>query len=250
MFRDLVDEDLDDYFPEPDKFLDVPFVPSDANVIKAMLQLAKVGPRDIVYDLGSGEGCILIAAAKHYGARGIGIEIDPLRIADAMEFAGWAHVEHRVDFIEDDIFSADISDATVVTLYLLESINIQLRPRLLSELHPGTRVISHAFHMGDWQPDERLELSGISVYKWIVPARVDGLWEWEGYDGTPYRAELQQKYQEISANVWVNDKTAGVKSAELCGNRLELHIQESDATEPESFLLFFENHELHSVEHN
>lgn len=170
MFRDLVD-DLDDFSAEPDKFLDVPFVPTDERVIEAMLTLAGVGPEDVLYDLGSGEGGIVIAAARDYGARGIGIEIDPLRIADAMEYAGDAGVEHLVDFVEDDIFTADFHEATVVTLYLLESINIQLRPELLRQLRPGTRIVSHAFNMGDWKADEQVDVSGISIYKWVVPAR-------------------------------------------------------------------------------
>lgn len=170
MFRDLVD-DLDDFSAEPDKFLDVPFVPTDERVIEAMLTLAGVGPEDVLYDLGSGEGGIVIAAARDYRARGIGIEIDPLRIADAMEYAGDAGVEHLVDFVEDDIFTADFHEATVVTLYLLESINIQLRPELLRQLRPGTRIVSHAFNMGDWKADEQVDLSGISIYKWVVPAR-------------------------------------------------------------------------------
>lgn len=251
MFRDLVD-DLDgyDYVPEPDKFLDVPFVPSDANVIKAMLKLARVGRKDVIYDLGSGEGCILIAAAKNYGARGIGIEIDPLRIANAMEFAGWDHVEHLVDFIEDDLFSVDISEATVVTLYLLESINIQLRPRLLNVLRPGTRIVSHAFNMGDWQADERFEVGGISIYKWIVPAQIAGVWEWEGFDGKEYRIELQQKYQEVSGSAWMNGDAVNLKSANLNGNCLQLTLQADNAASPDGFTIFFENNEIQSVQHD
>lgn len=249
MFKDLVD-DLDDYSVEPGKFLDVPFVPTDESMIEAMLNLAQIGRNDLLYDLGAGEGCILIAAAKRRGARGIGIEIDPLRIANAMEYAADARVEHLVDFLEDDLFTADISEATVVTLYLLESVNIQLRPRLLTELRPGTRIVSNAFHMGDWQPDERLELSGISIYKWIVPAQIAGVWEWEDVDGNAYRVELEQAYQAVSGKAWLDEKAVHLNSAKLCGNCLELDIDSADATSSESFTLFFENNELESVQHD
>jgi len=246
MFRDLVD-DLDNYSAEPGKFLDVPFVPTDGNVVEAMLTLAGVGPQDVLYDLGSGDGRIVVAAAKNYDTRGIGIEIDPLRIADAMEYAGDTRVEYLVDFIEDDIFTADIREATVVTLYLLDSINAQLRPRLLSELRPGARIISHAFGMGDWKADDQCKVDGINIYKWIVPAPVAGAWEWAGLDGKRYRIDLQQKYQEVGGDAWVDDEAALLQSATLCGATLELTIQGADAVAPKGFTLEFEDHELQSV---
>lgn len=230
--------------------LDVPFVPTDKSVIREMLRLADVGRKDMVYDLGSGEGCILIAAAKDRGARGVGIEIDPLRIADAMEYAADAYVENQLDFVEESIFDADISEATVVTLYLLQSVNVQLRPKLLKELRPGTRIVSHAFHMGEWQPDDKVELSGVTIYKWVVPAQVTGLWEWEGLDGKTYQADLKQNYQEVSGGVWVDDEAADLKSAKLSGDYLDLEIQAADATSPESFTLIFDNNELQSVQHD
>ncbi|MGE4339375.1 MAG: class I SAM-dependent methyltransferase [Pigmentiphaga sp.] len=246
MFRDLVD-DLDNYSTEPGKFLDVPFVPTDEGVVKAMLGLAGIGSKDVLYDLGSGDGRIVIAAAKDHDARGIGIEIDPLRIADAMEYAGNTGVEYLVDFIEEDIFTADISEATVVTLYLLDSINAQLRPRLLSELRPGARIISHAFDMGDWKADEQYKLDGVNLYKWVVPAPIAGIWEWEGLDGKQYRIELHQQYQEISGNAWMADEAALLKSATLCGGTLALTIQGAGATAIKSFTLEFEDQELQSV---
>lgn len=156
-------------------YLDVPFVPTDEQVVEAMLDLADVGPDDVLYDLGSGDGRILVSAAIDRNTRGVGIDIDPLRIAEAMEYAGRSHVEYLVDFIEDNIFTADISEATVVTLYLLRAINLRLRPRLLKELRPGTRIVSHAFDMGDWKPDEWLKLSGVGIMKWIVPVNVEGV---------------------------------------------------------------------------
>lgn len=247
MFRDLIDNPDDDFL-QPDMLLDVPFVPTDKSVIREMLKLANLGRKDLLYDLGSGEGCIVIAAARDYDARAIGIEIDPLRIADAMEYAADAYVEHRVDFVEDSIFDADFHDATVVTMYLLESVNIQLRPRLLQELKPGTRIVSHAFHMGDWQPDERRELSGVTIYKWIVPAQVAGAWEWEGADGKAYHIELEQKYQEVSGRAWIDDESAILQNATLNGDTLELEIRSTHDAEPAFFTLTFKNRDLHTIE--
>lgn len=246
MFRDLID-DLDSYSVEPDMLLDVPFVPTDDGVIEAMLNLGEVGPTDLLYDLGSGDGRILVAAARDRDTRGVGVEIDPLRIADAFDYAGHSRVEYLVDFVEESIFTADFSDATVVTLYLLDSINVQLRPRLLRDLSPGTRIISHAFDMGDWKADELLDFSGVKIYKWIVPAQIAGVWEWDSCDGTPYRVELQQKYQEITGRAWVADQTAELKSAKLYGASLELTIQQSGTTSASGFTLSFENKDIQSI---
>lgn len=245
MFRDLLD-DTDNYSMQPGMFLDVPFVPTDEGVIKAMLDLAEVGPQDLLYDLGSGDGRIVVAAAKDRDTRSIGVEIDPLRIADAMEYAADTRVEYLVDFIEEDIFTVDFSEATVVTLYLLDSINLQLRPRLLSELRPGTRIVSHAFSMGDWIPDDLLELGGIKIYKWIVPAQIAGSWEWEGVDGTPYQVELQQKFQAVTGKAWRDDEAVQLKSTDLHGNTLYLEMQAG--TEVKGFVLHFKDGELQSVE--
>lgn len=248
MFRDLIDDiDIDNYSIQPETFLDVPFVPTDENVVEAMLKLGAVGPNDVLYDLGSGDGRILISAARDRDTCGIGIEIDPLRIADAMEEAGWVGVECLVDFIEEDIFTADISEATVVTLYLLESVNWELRPKLLNELRPGTRVISHAFDMGDWKPDDWRELSGVNIYKWIVPAQVAGIWEWERLDGKMYRVELQQKFQDVSGRAWLDGEKAHFQSAELRGRRLKLTLGEDETAAPDGFTLHFERNELQSV---
>src|SRR5690554_4435825 len=212
-----------------------------------MLDLAEVGPNDLLYDLGAGDGRIVVAAALERDTRCIGVEIDPLRIAYAMEYAGDTGVEYLVDFIEEDIFTVDFSEATVVTLYLLESVNLQLRPRLLNELRPGTRIVSHAFSMGDWKPDELLAVSGIKIFKWVVPAKVAGTWEWESVDGTPHRVELQQKFQEITGRAWKAGKVVKLKNTYLSGNKLALDI-ESGAGEVAEFLLKFENNSLCSVE--
>ena len=153
---------------------DVIFVATPPAVVKAMLEVAKVTPSDLVLDLGSGDGRIAIAAAKEFGARGVGIEIDAELIDQARENARKAGVADRVQFLQQDLFQADISEATVVTLYLLPPLNLKLRPKLFNDLTPGTRVVSHAFHMGDWKPDQELEVEGRKVYFWIIPPNAKG----------------------------------------------------------------------------
>lgn len=147
---------------------DVPYVPTPPQVIDAMLKVADVKKDDVVYDLGCGDGHIVIAAAQQYGARGVGIDINPERIKEARANAEKAGVADRVKFLQQDLFEADIHEATVVTLYLLSSVNLKLRPKLLHDLKPGTRVVSHAFDMGDWKPEKVLQVDGRTVYYWVV----------------------------------------------------------------------------------
>ena len=147
---------------------DVPYVPTPEQVVAGMLSIAKVGPKDVVYDLGSGDGRIVIAAARQ-GARGVGIDIDPQRIKEARENARKARVTPRVEFREGDLFKANISEATVVTLYLLPRVNLELRPKLLAELKPGTRIVSHGFDMGDWHPAATRKVGTATVYYWVIP---------------------------------------------------------------------------------
>jgi len=151
--------------------LDVPYVPTPEPVVNAMLKLAQVKRGDVLYDLGSGDGRIVIAAAKRYGVRGTGVDIDPRRIDEANANARKAGVAGRVRFLNRDLFAIDFSEATVVTLYLLPRINLQLRPKLLAELRPGTRIVSHGFDMGDWQPERVVEVGSSTIYLWIVPPR-------------------------------------------------------------------------------
>lgn len=150
---------------------DVIFVPTPNEVVDKMLEMAQVTAKDTVYDLGCGDGRIVITAAQKYRARGVGIDIDPDRIREATANAKKAGVTDRVKFILGDLFEADISPATVVTLYLLTELNLKLRPKLVKELKPGTRVVSHAFAMGDWQPERTAEVSGTTVYLWRIPPR-------------------------------------------------------------------------------
>jgi cyclopropane fatty-acyl-phospholipid synthase-like methyltransferase len=150
---------------------DIHYVPTPQEVVDEMLRMADVKKDDIIYDLGCGDGRIVITAAKRYGARGIGIDIDPERIKESEENARAAGVTDKVKFRLDDIFEADFKEATVVTLYLLDRLNEQLRPKLLRDLKPGTRIVSHAFRMGDWEPEKSAEVDGKMIYFWTIPAK-------------------------------------------------------------------------------
>ena len=155
--------------PRPKRELDVPYVPTSDEIVNAMLQMGGVKKGDVVYDLGCGDGRIVIAAAKKFGTRGVGIDINPVRIKEARENAEKAGVGGLVKFIEQDLFEASIGDATVVTLYLLPAVNLKLRPKLLRELKPGTRIVSHSFDMGDWKPEKQQEIGGEEIFYWVTP---------------------------------------------------------------------------------
>ena len=149
--------------------VDIHYVPTPEPVVAAMIEMAEIGEGDVLYDLGSGDGRIPIAAAKQFGVRAVGIEIDPRLIRKARANAKAAGVSHLVEFREADLFATDFSDADVVTLYLGDTLNLRLRPQLLEQLHPGARVVSHDFGMGDWTPEERRVVANRPVYKWTVP---------------------------------------------------------------------------------
>jgi len=156
--------------PQP-RTPDVIFVPTPNDVVNKMLELTRVTAKDVVYDLGCGDGRIVITAAQKFGARGVGVDIDPQRIKEARQNASRGKVNDKVRFIEGDLFETDISEATVVTLYLLTELNLKLRPKLMKELQPGTRVVSHAFAMGDWKPERTESVDGSTVYLWRIPPR-------------------------------------------------------------------------------
>jgi 2-polyprenyl-3-methyl-5-hydroxy-6-metoxy-1,4-benzoquinol methylase len=149
--------------------LDVPYVPTPTAVVNEMLRIGKVTKNDVLYDLGSGDGRIVITAAKKFGTRGFGIDLDPQRVKEANQNAQQAGVSNLVQFRQQDLFQADLSNATVVTLYLLPEVNLKLRSKLISELKPGTRIVSHAFDMGDWKPEQVVEVNGNTIYYWTVP---------------------------------------------------------------------------------
>lgn len=163
----------DDSTTKPRRDPDVVYVPTPQPVVDAMLELAEVRPGDVLYDLGSGDGRIPIAAARRHGVRAVGIDIDPDMVREARANARNAGVAHLVRFEEGDLFQADFRDADVVTLYLLDSLNLKLRPRLLAELEPGTRIVSHEFDMGDWMPERVLQVGNSTLYRWTVPERAE-----------------------------------------------------------------------------
>jgi hypothetical protein len=187
---------------------DVPFITTPDNVTVTMLQIARVNPQDYVIDLGSGDGRIVITAAKQFGARGLGVEIVPDLVKRSRENAVAAGVESRVEFREEDLFKTDLSKATVITLYLLPEVNLELRPKMLA-LKPGTRIVSHDWDMGDWPPERSVTLEvpekaigrekSSTVHLWIVPARLHGAWCGSG-KAKP-ALEIEQKYQSMRATL-------------------------------------------------
>ena len=150
---------------------DVPYVATPPAVVAKMLELAQVTQDDVVYDLGSGDGRIVIMAAQRFGARGVGVEIDPQLVWEAHDNAKRAGVADRVQFLLQDLFETDLRAATVVTLYLMQSVNLELRPKLWRELQPGTRVVSHDFSMGDWPPEQIVRVGGSVIYSWTIPVQ-------------------------------------------------------------------------------
>lgn len=158
---------------------DIGYIPTERELVEAMLNLAKVTSDDIIYDLGSGDGRVLITAAKNYGARGVGIDIDPDRIREANENVLKTKVSNLVEIRQQDLFACNFSEATVVFLYLLPHLNIRLRPQLFRQLKPGTRIVSHDFDMGDWQPEKIIEIQTpeeATLYYWVIPQEIPLEW--------------------------------------------------------------------------
>lgn len=229
---------------QTDPRLDVPFVPTRDEVVQGMLEMGQVEEGDLLYDLGSGDGRIVITAAKERRVKGVGVDLDPQRIREARANAKREGVEDQVEFIQGNLFNTDFSKATVVTMYLLPDVNLRLRPRILNELKPGTRVVSHAFDMNEWEPDEKARVEGSYIYMWIVPAKVAGAWEWETNDGNRYQVELDQQFQEVSGKAWVDGRPAQLTKAELRGDRLQLTIQPEDSDAPQTFTARYDDGRL------
>jgi len=224
--------------------LDVPYVPSRPEVVAEMLRMAKVTKDDLLYDLGCGDGRIVITAAKLYGTKGVGIDIDPERIKESVANAAEAGVSHLVRFIEMDLFEADFHEATVVSLYLLTSVNLRLRPRLLAQLKPGTRVVSHNYGMDTWKPDQSSVVMvndmAHDVYLWIVPANVSGIWEWAWPDIFPKKVcqlELDQLFQYPQGKMKVGEEELLLKDIFLEGENLRFIVEreEGDKTTTMAF---------------
>ena len=203
--------------------LDVPYEPSSDGVVRAMLEIAQVGKDDLVYDLGCGDGRIVIAAAQKTGARGVGVDLDPERIKESLENARKANVANRVQFFQQDLFQTDIGKATVVMLYLWPEVNLKLRPKLLRELKPGTRVVSHSHNMGSWEPDQTIRTpDGHTVYFWVIPVNVTGIWEWDNPgEKERYVMKLSQQFQRVSGTLQLGPDEIPVKNLELRGDRLQ-----------------------------
>jgi SAM-dependent methyltransferase len=201
---------------------DVPWVPTSDAVVLAMLSMAQVTPEDRVLDLGAGDGRIAITAAKTpFGARAVGIEYDPdlARLAACLvQVEGLAD---RVRIVEGDIFKEDFGDASVVTLYLLPQVNLCVRHRLLA-MKPGTRVVSHEYPMADWKPDQSVQIQGRDVRLWVVPARVDGIWDLRDSEGTTFAVDLRQTFETLSGEVTRGGVRQPVLSATLRGAELRL----------------------------
>lgn len=210
----------------------VPYVPTPQEVVERMLQIAKVAASDYVIDLGSGDGRIVITAAKKHGARGFGVDLNPERIAEANANARKAGVTDKVAFYQRDLFATDLSEATVITLYLLPRVNLELRPKLL-ELKPGTRLVSHDFSMDDWRPDAHVQMEAkekyggsggkSDIYFWVVPAKVNGTWQWQlpvSGQSRGYEVTLTQKFQVISGGAKVGGRDVKLQNPRLRGDEI------------------------------
>ncbi len=212
---------------------EAPYIPSPPAVIDEMLRVAGLGKGDLLYDLGCGDGRIVIAAALKYGVCGVGVDANPRRIQECNENARKAGVGDRVRFLRQNLFDVDISAATVMTLYLLSAVNLKLRPKLLRELKAGARVVSHEFGMGEWPPDRILEAEGYPVYYWMVPAQVKGLWEVvaEGGRGKSnrYVLRLDQHFQAVSGMLEWGGTELPVTGASLKGDVLQFTVRPGGA---------------------
>ena len=205
---------------------DVPYVATPDSLVEQMLSIAQVKPSDVVYDLGCGDGRIVITAARQYGARGVGVEIDPKLIEKCHQNAAEAGVTDRVKFVNQDLFTMDFSEATVLTLYLLPKLNLRLRPRIL-DLKPGTRIVSHAWDMGDWEPDHIIgydsDPMGSRVYFWTVPAKVQDTWSGVlkiASGDEPMGLSLSQRYQRVRGIARIGGKNVELRGVNLRGDRL------------------------------
>ena len=219
------------------QFFDVPFVPTPQVVVDEMLRLAGVGPNDVVYDLGSGDGRIVITAARKFGARAVGVELDHHLLIQSEESARLANVENRVKFVQQDFFKTDFSEATVVTMYLLPPVMRRLRERML-RLKPGTRLVAHDFDFDDWKPDRKTTIRK-NVFLWIVPAQVGGRWRVRAAlpEGElAFDMELRQSYQELDGFARFDGQPGGLWEPTLDGDRIRFAVVDGRDRDNESTL--------------
>jgi len=215
---------------------DAPYVPTPQSTVERMLELAMVGPDDLVVDLGSGDGRIVLTAAKKYGARGLGIEIDPDLINTSRYEARRAGVADRVKFVSEDLFSADLRPATVLTLYLFRELNLRLRPRILEQLRPGARVVTHDWDMGEWEADVAMTVPapnkpvGIAreskIFLWYVPAKVEGAWRLETPLASvgPATLVIAQKFQQLDGALDYAGKRVSVAAGRMRGTTVSFRV--------------------------
>jgi SAM-dependent methyltransferase len=198
---------------------DVVWVPTPEALVERMLKMAQVTPKDYVIDLGSGDGRTVIAAVQKFGATALGIEYNPDMVALSVKAAEKAGVADKAKFIKADIFETDFSKATVITMYLLPALNLKLRPKIL-DMRPGTRVVSHAFNMEDWEPDQTVTVEGRDAYLWIVPAKVQGSWALSvpaGNGAEKWQIALKQNFQKLSGTATLGDKSYNLTETRLRG---------------------------------
>ena len=203
---------------------DVIWVPTPQALVEKMLDMAKLTPKDLHFDLGSGDGRTVITAAKR-GAQAVGVEYNPDMVALSERAAAKEGVSAKARFIQGDIFQTDFSKATVLTLYLLPSLNIKLRPTIL-KMAPGTRVVSHAFSMEDWQADQTETVEGRTAYLWIVPAPVDGTWRWNGTGSGPkqYQLKLRQQFQKLEGEIELDGRPGQLRDVKLRGDQISFSV--------------------------
>ncbi len=214
----------------------VPFVPTPPAVVDAMLDLARLRPEDYVIDLGSGDGRIIIAAAKKYGARGFGVEIDQNLVAEARREARRQGVAERAQFLDENLFVTALDRATVITMYLYRGLMLQLRPRLFEQLKPGARIVSHDFDMDLWQPDARVTIPvpdkpygppSSEVYLWIIPANAAGAWQWRvgaGAAAADYEVNLSQTFQALEGGATVNGRPGRLENGRMRGDEIRFML--------------------------
>lgn len=210
----------------PPRPLDVPYVPTPQNVVDAMLKISGVSRRDFLIDLGSGDGRIPITAATRFGTRGFGVDLNPVRVREAKENAAKSDVTKLVTFVQGDLFETDLSKATVISMYLLPSVNLKLRPFVLN-LKPGTRIVSHDFDMGDWKADKVEKIDYKTVYFWIIPAKVAGSYEVKAGRET-FPLKIEQKYQDITGSAKIDGKDVPIANGKLVGANLSFELKMAD----------------------
>lgn len=222
--------------------LDVPFVPTPYEVVNAMLDIANAGPQDTLYDLGCGDGRIVITAVSKRGVKkAVGVDMDPQRIEECRRNATNAGVNKQISFIQGDLFNIDFHQATVLTLYLLPEVNLKLRPKIFRTLRAGTRVVSHDFNMGSWKADKQIMTGNSTIYLWIVPANVSGSWSWDmpGNQNNKITAVFNQQFQSISAKAYLDKNQLPVSGLLLNGSFFSISLSSAVSSTGESIITTF-----------